>query len=105
MVARYTSLLPQNISYLEIIGHLLFYPFVHLIPNKSKSRYEYIQLKKKHKIPLNYDLTIDEITKANVIRRILRNHLSLNKNIEENYSDFNQLVNEFVFMKRQEIIE
>lgn len=58
MVARYTSLLPQDIAYLEVIGHLLFYPFIHLIPNRTRTRYEYIQLKKKHRIPLPYFLTL-----------------------------------------------
>lgn len=105
MVARYTSLLPENIQHLEIIGHLLFYPFIQLIPNKSRTRYEFVQLKKKNKIPLNYNLTDEEIEKANIIRRKLRNYLSLNKDIDENYSNFKELVVEFVFMKRQEVIE
>lgn len=39
MVARYTSLLPTNIKYLDIIGHLLFYPFVSLVANKQKDQY------------------------------------------------------------------
>jgi hypothetical protein len=82
MVARYTSLLPHNILYLEIIGHLLFYPFIHLFPNRRHTRYEFIQLKKKHRIPLSYNLVDEEIKKANVIRRKLRNHLSLNKSVE-----------------------
>jgi hypothetical protein len=57
MVARYTSLLPNSISYLHVIGHLLFYPFIQLVPNASRTRYEAIQLKKKHRIILPYDLT------------------------------------------------
>ena len=59
MVARYTSLLPENIQHLEIIGHLLFYPFIQLVPNKSKTRYEFVQLKKKNRIPINYNLTAE----------------------------------------------
>jgi len=56
MVARYTSLLPSDIKYLDAIGHLLFYPFVTLITNKKKNRYQFIQLKKKHRIPINFNL-------------------------------------------------
>lgn len=39
MIVRYTSVLPQNIQYIETIGHLLFYPFINLVSNKSKTRY------------------------------------------------------------------
>jgi hypothetical protein len=39
MVARFTSLLPQNIPHLEIMAHLLFYPFLQVIPNKARNRY------------------------------------------------------------------
>ncbi len=59
MVARYTSLLPNNIPYLHVIGHLLFYPFIQLVPNPTRTRYEAIHLKKKHRIMLPYDLTLN----------------------------------------------
>jgi hypothetical protein len=77
MVARYTSLLPHHLPYLHIIGHLLFYPFVQLIPNRNRTRYEAIHLKKRHRIPLPYELTPHEIELANQIRSGLREHLSL----------------------------
>jgi hypothetical protein len=62
MVARYTSLLPTNISYIEIIVHLLFYPFISVIPNRRKTRYESVQLsKRKHRIGIKYNITNDEV--------------------------------------------
>jgi hypothetical protein len=59
LVARYTSLLPNSIPYLHVIGHLLFYPFIQLVPNPTRTRYEAIHLKKKHRIMLPYDLTLN----------------------------------------------
>lgn len=53
MVARYTSLLP-NIKYLDIIIHLLFYPFVTIITNKKKTKYQFLQLRKAQKIKILY---------------------------------------------------
>lgn len=77
MIVRYTSLLPSNIKFLEIISHLLFYPFVVLLPSKNGSRYESIYLKKKSKIPITYNLTAEEISKANKIRSMIKAFLSL----------------------------
>jgi len=57
MVARYTSLLPTNIKYFELLAHMLFYPFVNILPNRQKTKYEFLQIKKKHKILINYNLS------------------------------------------------
>jgi hypothetical protein len=36
---------------------MLFYPFINILPNKQKTKYEYLQIKKKHRIPIGYMLT------------------------------------------------
>lgn len=40
MVARYTSLLPSDIKYFEVLVNLVFYPFVKISCNKQKTRYD-----------------------------------------------------------------
>jgi hypothetical protein len=57
LMTRFASLLPTSIPHLDTISHLLFYPFVSIFPNKKKSRYEYIQLRRKHRIRIDYELT------------------------------------------------
>lgn len=39
MVARFTTLLPTSIPYIETIAHLLFYPFISIGPNQKRNRY------------------------------------------------------------------
>ena len=68
---RYASLLP-DIPHLEIILHLLFYPFVVLLPDKKLTRYDGINLKKKSKVKINYELTDEEIIEANLIRSVIK---------------------------------
>ena len=79
MITRYTSLLPANIKYIEVLSYLLFYPFVSLIKNTKKTKYEYIYISKKIKINIPYELSNQEITKANTIRQLIKEFLLLKK--------------------------
>ena len=79
MITRYTSLLPANIKYIEVLSYLLFYPFVSLIKNTKKTKYEYIYIYKKIKINIPYELSNQEITKANTIRQLIKEFLLLKK--------------------------
>lgn len=105
MVARYTSLLPTNIHYIEIIVHLLFYPFVSVTPNRKKTRYESIQLsKRKHKIPIKYNITNDEVEKANAVRTMLRDYLSLKPGETNNFDYFWNMITDFIELPRPEVV-
>jgi hypothetical protein len=73
---RYSSLLP-DIPHIEVIIHLLFYPFVVLLPDKKKSRYDELYLKKRTKIKITYDLTDEEIYQANEIRSMIKDLMNL----------------------------
>ena len=75
MIVKYTSRLPY-IRFIEIIAHLLFYPFVSVITNTTKTRYNYVVLnRQRNKIPIKYNLTNEELIKANNIRTTLRSYL------------------------------
>ena len=54
MNARYTSLLPNNIPHLAALAHLMFYPFLGVIPSQDKSKYQWMQLKRSHRLPIPY---------------------------------------------------
>ena len=41
--------------------HLIFYPFVELLPDRKLTRYEKLHLFKKSKIKIQYELTDNEI--------------------------------------------
>ena len=77
LTCRYSSLLP-DIPYIDIILHIMFYPFVVLSPDKKFTRYDSINIKKKSKTKINYELTEEEINEANKIRGILKDLLELN---------------------------
>lgn len=64
---RYCSLLP-DIPHLDLILHLIFYPFIVLLPDTKMTRYQNLYLKKRCKIKMQYELTDDEIKEANEIR-------------------------------------
>lgn len=50
---------------LETVLHLVFYPFVTLMPDKKRTKYESLYLKKKRKLYICYELSDDEILEAN----------------------------------------
>ena len=56
MTARYTSLLPQNIPHIAILAHLMFYPFLTITASQDKSKYQWMMLKRKHRIQIPYEL-------------------------------------------------
>lgn len=69
LVCRYTSSLnihsfplntPPN-TVLHILANLLFYPFVRLKLNKQRTVYEYLVLKKKYLLKIEYQLKDTEI--------------------------------------------
>ena len=69
LVCRYTSSLnihsfplnsPPNTG-LHTLANLLFYPFVKLRPNKHHTAYEYLALKKKYLLKIEYHLKETEI--------------------------------------------
>lgn len=86
MVARYTSMFPEG-KYLQVVLNMLFFPFVTLVPNKIKSRYQALQLaRKKTKIVIGYDLSNQEVEAANQIRFLLRSYMELNAEVNKNIS-------------------
>lgn len=108
MVARYTTMLPVKINYIETILHLMFYPFISVTANRKKTRYESVQLsKKRHKIPIRYNISNDEIEKANEIRRFINSYLYLDgQNGQEiNIDYFWEKVVEFIYLERPEVVE
>ena len=93
MVARYTSQLPPKVKYLETLAHMLFYPFISVSTTREHSRYDFVTLsKRKHRIPINYDLQKAELKEANQIRQQLSKYLSLKEGQSEVYSEFGNSV-------------
>lgn len=107
MVARYTSLLPASVPYVETVAHLLFYPFVTIAPNADNNRYDCIQLaKRKHRILIKHDISREEVEGANEIRALLRGYLELRPDQpSSHFSCFWEKVKAFVALPRPEVIE
>ncbi len=75
LFCRFSSLLP-DLEDIEAFSFLVFYPFICLETDPSCKKYQNIYLKSKHRIRIEYDLTAEEIEKANEVRRILRDFLT-----------------------------
>jgi hypothetical protein len=106
MVARYTSLLPLHLKHFETTAHLLFYPFITMTASKEKTRYNSLTLsKRRHRMPVQYSLTNQELREANEIRHMLCSYLSLTSPEAYDYTQFSTKAIEFISRSREEIIE
>lgn len=102
--ARYASLLPACVPHLEVLAHLLFYPFLALATNPHRTRYEHLQLRRRYRLPLPFLLTAAQVQQANHLRGMVRSYLSLDSD-PSLYAHFPLHLLKFLFQPRQDIVD